>query len=266
MPTTAPPTISAGSRPRPDKPARPAAPATPPRDPTNRSDQRAALEYQIPERPEGTPTTSTTWGTGPTPPPYDPNDPSTWPGATWSAYNPAPGTDPEWDAYMATFTAQVAQRNAEARAARQRLATEYEAGIASIDARTPGQRRELEAGLLAKGIGRSGEAMRRAASLEAAVYQQKADADRARLEGYNAIETGLTGSLTDLAADREAQIAASRLRLLDDNREVPETTTPGAGTSSGYKPPKKKQTPKKSTTPPPAAPPPTDYNSWIIAR
>lgn len=201
--------------------------------------------------------------TAPPAPAYDPSNPATWPGATWSAYNPAPGTDPEWDAYMATFTAQATQRNAEAAAARARLATEYESGIAMLDARAPGQRRDLEAGLLSRGIGRSGEAMRRAASLEADLYQQRADADRARLEGYNAIETGLTGSLTDLAAAREGQIAASRLRLLNQGRTVPGSETPGAGSSAGYKPPKKKKTSTggggTATQPPPSSPPPNPY-------
>lgn len=189
-----------------------------------------------------------------TPPPATP--PQVPIGGAWTVYNPTPGSDPDWDAYMATFTAQVAQRNAEAAMARNRLQTEYDAGVAQLDYQAPGARKDLEASMLSRGVGRSGEAVRRAGELESDIYSQRAAADRARLEGYQTIDQGLTGNLTDLAAQREAAIADSRLRLLTDGKKVGAAETPGVGTSDPYRPSTKKKVARGggSAAPPPAPP------------
>lgn len=169
-------------------------------------------------------------------------DPSQWPGATWTAYNPAPGTDPVYDAYMATFAAQVATRNAETEMGRSRLQSEYDAGLAKLGDMQVGDRRNLESSLLARGVGRSGEAMRRAGELETDYATRRTDASRALAEGYASLDQGLAGYLAELAAQREGAIAESRMRLLGQDKAVPGSDTPGAGTSPGYKPVKPKAT------------------------
>lgn len=188
------------------------------------------------------------------------------PGAEWSVYNPAPGTDPTWDAFLATFTAQTARRNAEADQARGRISFAYDDALASLTAAEPTRRKTLESSLLARGVGRSGEAQRRRTDLEGDLYRQRADADRARLEGLATIDSGLETALTDLAAQREQEIAASRLRLLKDGEQVPGVDTPDSGSQDPYTPPKKKSSgggrksggspPPPPNRPPSGGPPP----------
>lgn len=161
------------------------------------------------------------------------------PGGTWSAYNPAPGTDPVWDAYVAEFTARVANRNAAAELRRRRTQADADATIAAIDFAAPDQRKSLEGSLLARGVGRSGEALRRRADLESDLLGARSAADKSRVDTLEAIDMDLATELTDLAADRERQIAESRLRLLADKETVPDVSTPGstrpAPTSGGGK-------------------------------
>lgn len=155
------------------------------------------------------------------------------PTPTWTAYSPAPGTDAVWDALLASFVAREARAKADVERQRSTLDTEYQAGIASLDYAAPGQRQDLEASLLSRGVGRSGEALRRRADLEAQMLGQRTDAERAYASGQDALESSYQNAITDLALEREKAIADSRLRLLADGKEVPGVTVPGAGGGAG---------------------------------
>lgn len=155
------------------------------------------------------------------------------PGATWSAYDPPAGTDPTWDAFVAAYTAKAATANADAERQRTALDTEYNAGVASLDFQAPGQRRDLEASLLQRGVGRSSQAIRRRGELEGEFLSRRNAADTARQEGKDSIDSALLRELTGYAAEREAQIAASRLRLLEKDKAVPSVDVPGGATLPG---------------------------------
>lgn len=158
----------------------------------------------------------------------------------WTAYSPQPGTDPVWDALLASFIAREARAKADVERQRSTLDTEYQAGVASLDAAAPGQRQDLESTLLSRGVGRSGEALRRRADLEAQMLGQRTDAERAYASGQDALESSYQTAISDLALEREKAIADSRLRLLGQDKKVDDVTVPGAGgapgtVSSGYK-------------------------------
>jgi hypothetical protein len=151
------------------------------------------------------------------------------PGGSWSVYNPPPGTDPVWDAYLAEFTARVANRNAAAELRKRRVQADADAVLASIDFNAPDQRRDLEGSLLARGVGRSGEALRRRADLEADLLAARASADKQRVDALEGIDFDLVAEMVELAAERERQIAESRLRLLNDpDEKAPDVQTPGS--------------------------------------
>jgi hypothetical protein len=162
-----------------------------------------------------------------------------------------------YDAYMATFAAQVSGRNAETEMNRTRLQSEYDAGLVKLGDSQVGDRRNLETSLLARGVGRSGEAIRRHGDLETDYATRRTDAARALADGYASLDQGLAGYLAELAAQREGAIAESRLRLLGQGKAVPGSDTPGAGASPGYKPVKPKKAKSTGSKVPAGA-----YDDW----
>lgn len=200
-----------------------------------------------------TPRTGTTPAPAPTPPPVVPPAPApTDPNGTFTAYNPKPGTDPEWDAFMANYINQIAQANADATRSRSRLQNEYDTGIAGLQLAQPGKRKGLEDSLLGRGVGRSGYALTQRAGVESDYLDARNAADRARLEGLAGVDSTLSRGLFDLSADRENQIAQSRLRL---GSKAPTPDTPGYDEKKNPKP-KTTLPPKKPAGPGPAKPAP----------
>lgn len=178
---------------------------------------------------------------------------------SFTAYNPPPGTDPEWDAYVAGYTAKVANANADAARGRAMLQNTYDAGLATLQQQLPLQEQSVEAGLLARGIGRSGEAARRRATVQQNYLSQLNEADRNRVEGMSNLDATLASNITNLAADREAQIAQSRLRIAAAHGQVPGVTTPGytppvlPPKTAAPKQPKATPRPVLPTQPPPGS-------------
>lgn len=162
---------------------------------------------------------------------------------TYTPYNPKPGDDPVWDDWLAEHTRRLQNAQADAEFGRAKLNDEYQRGIALLDEGLPGQRSQLEAGLIGRGIGRSSEALRRRGDLETQVANQKLDADRARLEGLSGIDQAYQRNSSDWAAERERQITESRTRLKKRGKTAPKTTAPKptvkkttGSTTSTYKP------------------------------
>lgn len=168
----------------------------------------------------------------------------------YTTYNPKPGEDPEWDAYVATYTNKLRKAQADADFAKSRLKSEYDLALGNLDAAAPQQRDNLESSLLSRGVGRSGEALRRHSDLESGFVQQKDTATRALLEGQATTDQQMQGAEADLAAEREGQIGLSRDRLAKRGLTGADTKP----TTPGYTPPPKKKAPappKKPATPKP---------------
>lgn len=178
-------------------------------------------------------------------------------GGQWTVYNPAPGTDPVWDAYLATYTAKAKMADIDAQRQRDLLAQSHTAARATLDEQTPGRRRDLEGSLLAAGVGRSSRAMRNRSDLESDIVRSYQSADDSYRAGSESIDSTYARLIAEMAAEREGAIAESRLRLLGDGKSVPGSDTPGGTTSPGYTKPKAK--PKSVASPAPKAPTSAPY-------
>lgn len=161
----------------------------------------------------------------------------------YTAYRPKQGLDPIFDAWKAIYAARLANAAGDATFETTQLQDEYTRGIAELDNEIPGARRNLEASLLTRGIGRGGEALRRRAEQEAGFTSRRTGAERARLEGIAALEQRLARQYDDYAAQNEVEIGQSRERLRQRGVEVPDAETPG------YTPPPKPKQPKQPKKP-----------------
>ena len=63
------------------------------------------------------------------------------PNGQWSVYNPSPGLDPEWDAFIAAYNYRIANMNAQAEQARRKLQGDYDYALAELDAGASSGRR-----------------------------------------------------------------------------------------------------------------------------
>jgi hypothetical protein len=135
-----------------------------------------------------------------------------------SPYQPAPGSDPLWDAYLAQYgqgteaaTRTAGQRKTSALSARDQA-------LRDIEANAQSGRDQIMAAMLARGMYGSGETTERMSDYEAQLARQRSGAESGYSEQVGGIDAWLANELGRLMAERESQAATSQQRTHD--REV----------------------------------------------
>jgi hypothetical protein len=133
-----------------------------------------------------------------------------------------PGKDPMFDAWLASYDYGRKSANDDATLRRSRAQQEYGTTLGSIADQQERSGRNLQTGLLSRGVFRSGEANRRRADLEATGLKARSAADTAYTNTQGQITDDYTRSLATLDLQREQQIAASRGRVAESEHAAAE--------------------------------------------
>ena len=170
-------------------------------------------------------------------------------------YDLAPQTDPIWDAFLAQYGWQQQQAKANAGLKRTTEDQRYAKALDDLVQRGLTSNTNLSTNLLSRGVFASGEAQTRRDELANTLAKARTDADTTYAQNQARIAADERSALDSLDFSREREVAASRERLAEKQRQSdaaalatltnagtsPETFTSVA--SSGGRPPAPTWTP-----------------------
>ena len=149
-------------------------------------------------------------------------------------YDLAPQTDPIWDAFLAQYGWQQQQAKANAGLKRTTEDQRYAKALDDLVQRGLTSNTNLSTNLLSRGVFDSGEAQTRRDELANTLAKARTDADTTYAQNQARIAADERSALDSLDFSREREVAASRERLAEKQRQADAAalaTLTNAGTS-----------------------------------